>query len=229
LIGEREPVLSQLYGEGDYQIRLVNINTQQCEIGTGLKYEIPQYRSEVNRVICRGGSVSFNNRVNEEEGIYEHNLLSVDGCDSIVTLILTMEEIDPDTVTVQKLPAVPYSFGSSVFQSEGVYNVEFTSTGGCDSTVVLVLDDLDIYIPNIFSPNGDNSNDVFEIVTSDEDFSTKEMSIYNRWGNLLYKGNSWDGSFNNSAVPAGVYVCRVKLVDIEGQFYLHTSTITLIK
>ena len=50
-------------------------------------------------------------------------------------------------------------------------------------------------IPNIFSPNGDGNNDFFDI--------NKEFTIYDRWGNEIYKGTRWLGN-----VEAGTYIYK---------------------
>jgi len=80
----------------------------------------------------------------------------------------------------------------------------------------------DLIIPNIFTPNGDEKNDLFEIdfkTTSDIDDYKKyfnyDLEIYNRWGNLLYTGGKavdgeeslWDGVNEKSGKPVkeGVY------------------------
>lgn len=71
----------------------------------------------------------------------------------------------------------------------------------------------DINIPNVFSPNGDGSNDFFGIfVSSDYSGSFQSLKIYDRWGNLVFilddfmpNENLWDGTFNNVPVEQGVY------------------------
>jgi len=50
-------------------------------------------------------------------------------------------------------------------------------------------------IPNIFSPNGDGNNDFFDI--------NKEFTIYDRWGNEVYRGTRWYGN-----VEAGTYIYK---------------------
>lgn len=47
------------------------------------------------------------------------------------------------------------------------------------------------YIPNAFSPNGDGNNDTFYIHAADN--SKPEFEVYDRWGELLFKGNEWYG------------------------------------
>ncbi|MDD3875543.1 MAG: HYR domain-containing protein [Bacteroidales bacterium] len=64
----------------------------------------------------------------------------------------------------------------------------------------------DIFIPNGFSPDGDNINDFF-VITGIEDFPDSKLSIFNRWGNLIYTTtayqNDWDGKPNSGAIVIG--------------------------
>jgi gliding motility-associated-like protein len=65
-----------------------------------------------------------------------------------------------------------------------------------------------IYAPNTFIPDGDGVNDVFNVVT-DFEMIEWELTVYNRWGELVYKSeifqNGWDGSFNGFPSQDGVY------------------------
>ena len=48
----------------------------------------------------------------------------------------------------------------------------------------------DIFVPNAFTPDGDGTNDVFQVYTSGGDSLTHyELRIYNMWGDLIFKTN----------------------------------------
>ncbi len=73
----------------------------------------------------------------------------------------------------------------------------------------------DFFIPNIFSPNGDNINDVFVVRMNDGlKILTMEGSIFDRWGNLVFRSEtipfSWSGEFSDHRVLPGVYVYAIK-------------------
>lgn len=74
-------------------------------------------------------------------------------------------------------------------------------------------------VPNAFSPNGDGKNDCFGIQRWGS-VKVEEMSIYNRWGQLLFKtsnpNNCWDGTFHGVAQPAGGYVYIIRVMSICG-------------
>ena len=72
------------------------------------------------------------------------------------------------------------------------------------------------YLPNVFSPNTDGVNDVFQLTASDGIvIQSNEVSIFDRWGNLLYYSTdlpfAWDGFSGNDAAPSAVYVYAVHL------------------
>ncbi|MFT5168640.1 MAG: gliding motility-associated-like protein [Saprospiraceae bacterium] len=72
-----------------------------------------------------------------------------------------------------------------------------------------------IYIPNVFSPNDDGYNDVFQLYPADEvAVLSFEIQIFNRWGALLFESTdinfSWDGAFKDDELNPGVYVWWVK-------------------
>lgn len=98
----------------------------------------------------------------------------------------------------------------------------------------------EIVLPNIFSPNGDGANDVFFVQFPEKVTGiVKSMSIYDRWGNLVFlakdkPGNSpadgWNGSFKSGEVVPGVYVYLIEVV-IDGKVGSDTyyGNLTLIR
>lgn len=71
----------------------------------------------------------------------------------------------------------------------------------------------DVFIPNIFSPNYDFYNDLFKVEFPCPP-STYSISIYDRWGNNVFKSTSydkgWDGNFRGKQLPPAVYVYRLE-------------------
>jgi gliding motility-associated-like protein len=72
-----------------------------------------------------------------------------------------------------------------------------------------------ILIPNIFTPNGDGTNDTWEIFNPTSGSSDLIIEIYNRWGELVFysKGYSqpWDGTYKEKPVPEGTYAYIVRV------------------
>ncbi|MEO3404978.1 PKD domain-containing protein [Mucilaginibacter sp. CAU 1740] len=80
---------------------------------------------------------------------------------------------------------------------------------------------------NTFTPNGDGYNDLWQI-SNIEDYPNAQISIFNRYGMLLYESKGiyrpWDGRFNGTVVPAGTYYYVIKtdhrIKDISGYLVL---------
>ena len=87
-------------------------------------------------------------------------------------------------------------------------------------------------IPSAFSPNGDFNNDFLEIFAG-VDVAKFDLSIYNRWGQLLFNTststNLWDGSFNNQPMNSGVYVYKANVVYNDGKIEVKKGTVTLVR
>ena len=121
-------------------------------------------------------------------------------------------------------------------------NIEVDSTGhfwlrvernGCysiDSCFVQIEEcECPVYIPNSFSPNGDDLNDNFTIWTPC-DVKYLTLNIYNRWGGLLIKNvKYWDGTYQNSLCPSGVYPWTMTYKDKNNQIHYKSGTVHLIR
>lgn len=81
------------------------------------------------------------------------------------------------------------------------------------------------FVPNAFSPNGDGNNDVLFVI-GPEYCQSPVMSVHNKWGQLVWEGDSktgWDGTIGGALAPEGAYayVLRGRLDDIKlGWFVL---------
>lgn len=229
LIGETDAQLSQMYGEGAYQLRITDNISEQCRLADDFEFQMPVLTTEVYESICEGESLLYEGDVIEDAGTYEYTLTSSAGCDSIVTLQVEKLPHQTDTVFVQTLQGAIYQIGDTRIRTEGEHHINLISPNGCDSSVVLYLEHLKVYIPNAFSPNGDDINDYFEVITSGDEFVIKEMSIFNQWGNLIYVGDKWDGTYRNKRLPPDVYACHIRLIDMTGKEWIFSTTITLIR
>lgn len=102
---------------------------------------------------------------------------------------------------------------------EGIYWVK-SSSRNCgtrtDSVIVKYKNcDCDIYIPNSFTPNDDDRNDLFWPVFQC-DYTYFLLTIMDRWGNIVYTSNNingkWDGKFKGNPCPDDVYVYRLEAI-----------------
>lgn len=126
-----------------------------------------------------------------------------------------------------------WSFGDSLTSFEKDPSHTFPGTGtycitlyaennlGCkDSTIkcITVKPEKTIYIPNSFTPNGDNLNNVFKAYAAGWDPNIFfEMRIFNRWGNQIFSSNDiqigWDGKGSAPANGIDTYVYRIEIKD----------------
>ncbi|HLV42083.1 MAG TPA: gliding motility-associated C-terminal domain-containing protein, partial [Brumimicrobium sp.] len=115
------------------------------------------------------------------------------------------------------------------------YYVEVTTPDNCsgiDSTLIIVNDVCsDIYIPNIFSPNGDGKNDEYCIYG--ECISTFSLQIFNRWGELVYisdnEENCWDGTYKGKKLNTDVFVYKVSITTLQGEEIEESGNINLVR
>ncbi|HZI02090.1 MAG TPA: gliding motility-associated C-terminal domain-containing protein, partial [Flavisolibacter sp.] len=104
-------------------------------------------------------------------------------------------------------PAIPQPQAAPI--EDFIYTLKVTSSDGCtavDNVKVTILKAL--VIPNVFSPNGDGTNDRWEIRYLDT-YPDATVEIFNRYGQPVFqsKGYSrpWDGTYKGNPLPAGTY------------------------
>jgi gliding motility-associated-like protein len=87
------------------------------------------------------------------------------------------------------------------------------------------------YIPNIFSPNGDQINDVFYVRATG--VKTLHLVIYDRWGEKIFEtedvNKGWDGTFRDKEMESAVFVYQVKAEMNSGTVYDQKGNITLVR
>lgn len=112
----------------------------------------------------------------------------------------------------------------------GIYTVFVTDSLGCvaSTTAVVNTKNCEIFIPEIFTPNGDGKNDTF-VIKHIEDYPNNNLKIFNRWGNLIYEkdgyNNEFDGHSNESdalgtgKLPVGTYYVVLEFNDGKTETY----------
>ena len=123
------------------------------------------------------------------------------------------------------------------FPGLGSYDVTLyaINSNGCIDSVkytVVVQEQLAVFLPKAFSPNGDNINETFAPIGAS--LTTYKLFIYNRWGELIFEGNEkkpWSGLVRDTATPAhdGVYVYRLETNDLDLDEKLMNGRVTLIR
>lgn len=113
-------------------------------------------------------------------------------------------------------PTFPIPLGTS---GDITISLRVTDANGCQdstTTIISVLESSTVYIPNCFTPDGDENNNTFIPVISEVfDDQNHVLNIYNRWGELLFQSKDkkigWDGSYKGLLQPNGVYTYSVEL------------------
>jgi len=107
------------------------------------------------------------------------------------------------------------------WNSIGVFNLSVINyVNGCPSpqqnTTITIIEcpQTLFYVPNSFTPNGDNLNDVWiPIFTIGFDTNNYHAQIYNRWGIIVWESNDptkgWNGTHNNTLLSTGVYIWKI--------------------
>lgn len=72
-----------------------------------------------------------------------------------------------------------------------------------------------VEVPNIFTPNGDNTNDLFFLTTTNA--TNIEMNIFNRWGNKMYEGTGLNAAWDGGKAENGTYFLKYKVTGLNNQ------------
>ena len=212
LIGETASLLSQIYGEGEYQVR--TISDGSCLLTEAYVYRIPIIETMTSIRLCHDELLQFGPTTISASGNYVETLKNSNNCDSIVDLTVTVLPELMDTVVAKIFEGETFEgVDQNRFDAAGTYDVNLMNDIGCDSLVHLQLEYYHVYIPNVFTPNGDERNDQFIILGGPDLSKIKTLDIYDRWGQQVYSGtyellnnsSGWDGKLHGTVVEQGIY------------------------
>ena len=122
--------------------------------------------------------------------------------------------------------------------STTIYEVTIFDTSGCPITLrvnILVVpppcDESSIFLPNVFSPNGDNINDVWRLRSHVVD--VVEIIVYDRWGEqVFYTSNpdfQWDGSHEGEFLKPDVFAYYAQFICLNGETIVLKGNLTLMR
>lgn len=226
LIGETSSSLSQMYGEGNYQVR--TINGPNCFLSGIYPYVIPVLSTTIYQSICEGDVYQFGDQEITDSGYYADTLSSTNICDSVVYLELDIENQFMDTLATNIFEGETFNIEGYSFSQPGTYLITLTSPSGCDIQTLLTIAFYPVYIPNIFSPNFDGINDNFTVQAKKDLIENVDLTIFDRWGNIVYRGPEWDGQMNNRTVNTGVYAYLARVTLNDDTSHLFSGTVTVI-
>jgi len=200
---------------------------------------IPAVISSQNVTICAGSTYALPcGNPTGVAGVYPCSLIAQNGCDSIVTIILSVTPAptanqDPDVCEGEGfvLPT------GAIANTSGTYT-DTVNVGGCDSIVVTNLtvrpSTSNLIIPNVFTPNSDGKNDIFELNGTSDCIEKFTIIVYNRWGLKIFESNKitveWDGRISNGIkADDGTYFYIIKIETTSGEETQKSGFVTLLR
>ena len=133
---------------GIYTLNLQTINGCDSTVVLDLTVN-DSYNDALSERICFGETYTLGDSTFNATGVYDILLTSVDGCDSLINLTLTVDDDIQTNLTEVLCFGATYELGDSIYTTTGIYNNTFTSINGCDSLVVLDLTVGDEVLTNI--------------------------------------------------------------------------------
>ncbi len=115
----------------------------------------------------------------------------------------------------------------------GNHFLEALDTNGCIASENIRISEYcpeRLFAPNAFTPNGDGQNDVFTV--SGLNLFQPKLSIYDRWGGLVYQGEDtdayWDGTANGELAQEGYYIWRFSYQSGDGSAQTEMGSVLLL-
>jgi len=127
---------------------------------------------------------------------------------------------------------------SHLYDQSGEYTVilHVTDDYGCSDTVshiVKIIDEMVVFIPNAFTPDGDGVNDVFKPSGTGFNLDKYEMIIFDRWGKTIFISNNfdlgWDGKVEGEKLNINaIFIYQIKFTDLNGFEKLFLGQLTIL-
>ena len=197
-----------------------------------------------------------------KSGLYTLNTTDTIGCKAKDTLTIHVipndEPIRPDTTVcygaaitltatgnqniewyASDTSTAPFNIGYSYNTPQLLQPVTYyimSNTGVCKTHLVPIVINIEVcylFIPNVFTPNGDGKNDFWTIDA--KGFIDLKAKIYNRWGMLVYEWTGihggWDGHVLQTGLmaPDGTYYWIAEMTDVFDHYSRQCGYLTLIK
>jgi len=220
------------------------------------------YNDTIAVSICQGDSILLGGNFQTLAGNYIDSLPTIIGCDSVVVSLLSIDTvvnlIVSNDTTVSPCHTVQlFVTGGSTYlwsPSSGLscvncanptvfptitttyFVTDISNSCSSNNSVTITVEGVsDFFIPNVFTPNGDDNNDGFNVKSSC--IFSLEKKIYNRWGELLFESiqinEVWDGRTRaGEEVPEGTYFYIIQVgmyQNNEEIIETFTGTVSLLR
>ena len=115
-----------------------------------------------------------------------------------------------------------------------LYNVTIVDTNGCEATsdlFIIVNECKDYFLPTVFSPNGDQLNDDWNVLCNC--IKSYKLQVFNRWGEEIFstdsQSQSWDGTYKGRAVDMGSYNYQIALEYVNGETTSASGNVKVVR
>lgn len=183
---------------------------------------IPSYSIAIDTTICDNHPLHIADHVLETSGTYSIRLTSTQGCDSLITVDLTVNPHDEFTLHDTICANDSYTFGDYTYNHSGTYVYTYTNAYGCDSTVTLKLGIL----------AGDLKADIRAIPlivsTAAPDFQLHDNSAYATSRLWIIEDNNFSQHSLSYTFPDGIDTLPVTLVAYSPEGCADTARTTIL-
>ncbi len=122
------------------------------------------------------------------------------------------------------------------------YTIHLTTIDGCETqafTTLLVDRRISVFVPNVFSPNGDGVNDILTVFAAETNIKrVKSFQVFDRWGSSVFYVEDflpnnpevgWDGRFRGKHLNPAVFVWIAEIELQDGQIELFQGDVTIVR
>ena len=205
---------------------------------------------------CEGFNTTVGSNTYNTTGVFTD---VINGCDTIITDLtinpaptLTLIKSDDNcgegkgsvsAIANSSNPPITYNWSTGSSDStinslpSGTYAVTVNDALGCSATDSIgvqnfIVDcDYFVYLPNGFTPNGDQNNDILYV--RGKGITSFTLNIYNRWGNKVFVtdelNTGWDGTFKGEPQNTAVFVYTIEGAFENGETFKESGDISLLR
>jgi len=234
----------QVFGNWEFQIGEYSqsfIDVLGCDSThtITLNHFEPQNSSET-LLFCENDSVFVFGNWEFQTGEYSQSFMDIHGCDSTHTIALYHFDSQNSS---QTLPLCEndsvFVFGSWHFSAGTLVEAGITQNGCAYTNTVTIIQEICnvdppvIYIPNVFTPDGDFVNELFKLEVLGG--IIEKGYVFNRWGNTVFTFDEntveWDGNDEKTGLPVqdGVYTYLVYFKPAYSPLELYHGFVTIIR
>ncbi|MFT5983610.1 MAG: gliding motility-associated-like protein [Ulvibacter sp.] len=205
------------------EIYKINLNEKIYEFHCNLNKSISGAASDIHfKYPIIINSFSFDSKCEEPTGALKIELLDES---ELAEVYINDQYVEPK-LTYENLES-------------GIYNLILVNAYDCEveHDFEIYQTNCPLYIPNIFSPNSDGINDIFQIHSHPNfEGKCKTFEIFDRWGNKMISTHNielenvnWDGSVNGSKALNGIYAYFIQIEYRNGSIIKYAGEISLVK